>query len=148
MSTSLISHGASNPFAALGGFVGGKSFYSFPAPYCASSRGFEGIFNSSYLAPKNGTLYGCRFLVRVIGFEPIWDHSRRILSPLRLPISPYSHIYAIKFNIYTMQGILRLTALKLSKICISEKSAKMGIFKPKSAQNCPKSKIPACTVNP
>ena len=45
-------------------------------------------------------------MVRVIGFEPIRDHSREILSLLRLPISPYSHIYAIKFNIYTMQGIL------------------------------------------
>ena len=32
-------------------------------------------------------------LVRVIGLEPIWDHSRGILNPLRLPISPYSHIY-------------------------------------------------------
>ena len=45
-------------------------------------------------------------MVRVIGFEPIRDRSREILSLLRLPISPYSHIYAIKFNIYTMQGIL------------------------------------------
>ena len=47
---------ASNPFAALGSFVGGKAFYSFHAPRCAaSSRGFEGIFKSSYLTPKNGT---------------------------------------------------------------------------------------------
>ena len=53
-------------------------------------------------------------MVRVIGFEPIWDRSRRILSPLRLPISPYSHIYAIKFNVYTMQGILSPLRLPVS----------------------------------
>ena len=44
-------------------------------------------------------------MVRVIGFEPIWDHSRRILSPLRLPISPYSHIYIWIFNCYAMQRL-------------------------------------------
>ena len=59
-------------------------------------------------------------MVRVIGFEPIRDRSREILSLLRLPISPYSHIYAIKFNIYTMQGILsplRLPVSPYSQIC-------------------------------
>ena len=36
--------------------------------------------------------YLSKFLVRVIGFEPIWDRSRGILSPLRLPISPQRHM--------------------------------------------------------
>ena len=45
-------------------------------------------------------------MVRVIGFEPIWDRSREILSLLRLPISPYSHIYAQIFSCYAMQRIL------------------------------------------
>ena len=44
-------------------------------------------------------------LVRVIGFEPIWDRSREILSLLRLPISPYSHIYTWIFNCYAMQRL-------------------------------------------
>ena len=37
--------------------------------------------------PRKGTAF-C--VVRVIGFEPIRDRSRGILSPLRLPVSPYS----------------------------------------------------------
>ena len=44
-------------------------------------------------------------MVRVIGFEPIRDRSREILSLLRLPISPYSHIYTWIFNCYAMQRL-------------------------------------------
>ena len=44
-------------------------------------------------------------MVRVIGFEPIRDPSREILSLLRLPISPYSHIYIWIFNCYAMQRL-------------------------------------------
>ena len=54
------------------------------------ARGVEGIFKFSEprkKRPRKGTAF-C--VVRVIGFEPIRDRSRGILSPLRLPVSPYS----------------------------------------------------------
>ena len=53
-------------------------------------------------------------MVRVIGFEPIRDRSREILSLLRLPISPYSHIYAQIFSYYATQRILSLLRLPIS----------------------------------
>ena len=42
-------------------------------------------------------------MVRREGIEPSWDYSRRILSPVRLPIPPPPHaIFLSDFGAYTI----------------------------------------------
>ena len=71
--------------------------------------------------------------MRVIGFEPIRDRSREILSLLRLPISPYSHIYAQIFSCYATQRILSLLRLPIPP----QRRMKFGTSAQwRSAKNC------------
>ena len=69
-------------------------------------------------------------MVRVIGFEPIRDRSREILSLLRLPISPYSHIYAQIFSCYAMQrlSLLRLPVSPYRRVFVGFSSRRLRRF--------------------
>ena len=72
-------------------------------------------------------------MVRVIGFEPIRPRGREILSLLRLPISPYSHIYARIFSYYATQRILSPLRLPIPP----QRRMKFGTSAQwRSAKNC------------
>ena len=78
-------------------------------------------------------------MVRVIGFEPIRPRGREILSLLRLPISPYSHIYAQIFSCYATQRILRQSAHETRIFTKVKNPIKQDVFALKQGKKCPRS---------